>query len=195
MPMQVETFDALAACFAYPHAALAANARRAQSALVDDLEGAACAPPLCEALDELAQLFDSGGQSAAEERYTQLFDLKPVATLNLSHHLLGDTYQRGALLAGFVGELRQVNIDAHPELPDHLAVLLRLLGRLEDHADRALLVHAVMIPALRKISSKLTESSGPYPPLLKALPDLLAHNVPSTGVEIPQLRKPLEVLP
>ena len=161
------TYDALSACLDYPPPHLARVARSCATELVDQ-DGATYAQA-AQALEDLALWAESVGPQAAEERYTQLFDLKPVATLNVSHHILGDTYQRGALLSGLAGELNQRGIPHQHDLPDFLPTLLRLLPRLEDIESQRILVHTVVRPGLKKVSDKLAKSPGPYPGLLAAV--------------------------
>ncbi len=117
-----------------------------------------------------------------------------MCTLNLGHHLFGDTYQRGALLAGLASSLTEVGITSANDLPDHLPTLLRLLGRLSDDEDLCLLVHSVMLPALSKVSKALAETTAPWPRMLAGLSEVLLHEVPKGDREVPVPRKPLEVL-
>ncbi|MDP6124956.1 MAG: hypothetical protein QGH20_04280, partial [Candidatus Latescibacteria bacterium] len=126
--------------------------------------------------------------------YTLLFDLKPVCTLNLGHHIYGDTYQRGALLAGLASDLNAAGIDHGHDLPDFLPTLLRLLGWLDDEEDRRLLVYAVMEPALKSINAALKDSSGPWPEILRLLPALITSLVPRGLEEIAVPKRRLEVL-
>jgi nitrate reductase delta subunit len=179
--------DVLCACVEYPTAQTGAAALELAQAAGDSSVGRAAA--------ELAAWLRQVPVAAAEERYTQLFDLKPVVTLNLTHHLFGDTYDRGALLAGLAGELGARGIPHAHDLPDHLPTILRLLAALEEEEDRILLAHAVVVPALRKVADKLAQSEGPWPALLRALPDFIATRIPRGETEVPELpERPLEVL-
>jgi len=149
---------------------------------------------VADTLNELADWLESAGIGEAEERYTQLFDMKPVCTLNLGHHIFGDTYARGALLAGLAGELNRHEIAHRFDLPDFLPTMLRLLAAMQDEEDRQLLVHSVMLPALKKVATALEESPGPWPQLLRHLPRVLKRLVPKGSAELPKLQRPLEVL-
>lgn len=191
MRLDVATFDALGVCFEYPSSNVIQEARKV-AARLNELDAPHRA--LAETLQMLVNYVASAREGEPEERYTILFDLKPVCTLNLGHHLFGDTYQRGALLAGLAASLSEVGINSATDLPDHLPTLLRLLGRLEDAEDRRLLVHTIMLPALSKVASALAETTAPWPKMLDALTEVLSEEVPKGDHEVPVIRKPLEVL-
>ncbi len=183
-------FEGLAECVDYPRPTLAVRAATTAECLRDEqVEESAT---LAAALEEVACWAAGAAEGEAEERYTVLFDLKPVATLNVSHHLLGDTYQRGAVLAGLAGELNRAGLEHTHDLPDHISTLLRLLPRLDDPDDRRLLVHTVMLPGLEKVLEKLERSPGCYPVLLRAICDFLRAEFPAGDAEILVLRKPVE---
>ncbi len=183
-------FDDLAACLEYPDSHTSARAIEAADAVDARWSG----DPASAVLRDLAAWLKSERRGAPEERYTEVFDLKPICTPNLGYHLFGDTYQRGAFLAELASELNDVGVEHHKDLPDFLPTLLRLLGRLVDPEDRRLLVHAVLVPGLEAVVHALKESPGPWPDLLRALPGLLMNEVPKGDEEIPVPRKPLEVL-
>ncbi|HHH11137.1 MAG TPA: hypothetical protein ENK23_03585 [Sorangium sp.] len=183
------TCEALATALAYPTEHTAAAA----------LAGVGQLPPghprVVAALHAIAEQL-AGGVHAAEERYTLLFDLKPVCTLNIAWHIFGDTYARGALLAQLVPELDRYGVDHRHDLPDYLPTLLRLLGRIEDDEDRQLLTHAVILPGLSKIARTLKHSKDPWALLLTALVELLEEEIPKRGrTDIPVPRRALRVLP
>ena len=145
----------------------------------EDAGASGCSGGLGEALHDLAVWLASAAPGVPEERYTQLFDLKPVCTLNLGYHLFGDTYARGAFLARLNHALSSTDIEHSHDLPDFLPTLLRYLGTLEDPEDRILLVHSVLVPALERIGQALTDSPGPWPAILRALPGWLAERIPA----------------
>jgi nitrate reductase delta subunit len=187
--LSVDTADALATALEYPRHETGAQARAGLASL-DERHRATR-----EALAALADELEVNGVNGAEERYTRLFDLKPVCTLNMSWHIFGDTYDRGALLAELVPELDAHGVAHQHDLPDYLPTLLRLLGRLSDEEDQQLLTHAVLLPALSKITRKLDPSTDVWSRLLVTLPDLLASEVPmGSSTDIPVPRRQLEVL-
>ncbi|MBI4954768.1 MAG: nitrate reductase molybdenum cofactor assembly chaperone [Myxococcales bacterium] len=179
---------ALGRCLDYPDETTAATARAVAAAWP------AADAPLVTALDRLARGLASGSIEVAEERYTWLFDLKPVCTLNVTHHLFGENYDRGAVMAELNGELARHGLAAGGELPDYLPTLLTLLGRLADEVDRGLLVHSLLVPALSAMVAPLESSNAPWADILRALGPVLARNVPATSETVVVPRKRLEVL-
>jgi len=179
--LDAQTLEDLASCLEYPREKTSAAARRLTGVLPITIE--------------LADWLEVEGVRSAEERYTVLFDLKPVCTLNLGYHLLGDTYQRGALLACLAAQLNVAGVDYLHDLPDYLPTLIRLLATLDDPEDRVLLVHSILVPGLNKINTALKESPGAWPALLRSLPELFETEEPKLDAEIPKFHRPLEVLP
>jgi nitrate reductase delta subunit len=188
-----EAWDALAAAVEYPRLSTAEQARRASSMFGTGGDDSKVVPAALGALAEWLEARDIG---EAEERYTTLFDLQPVATLNLGYHIFGDTYERGALLAGLVREHNRHGVNFDHDLPDAMPALLRLLGRMEDDEDRRLLVHAVVLPALAKVNQAIEKSTDPWSALVRSISPLLDVEVPKGDREIlPPRKRSLEVLP
>lgn len=157
--------DLVAKALEYPDASTADAARRAASLVCEE------APDLADALDALAAYLETASPGEAEERYTPLFDLSPVCTLHVGYHLFGETYQRGAFLAGLSGELRTRGIETRDgELADHLANVLRLLARVTEADERETLVDRALLPALQRMSVALGESSSPWTAVIRTLP-------------------------
>ena len=179
--------DDLAVCMEYPTPDTAKRAISASKRVGDALE-------ISQALVDLAEMLDSAEVGEPEARYTMLFDLKAVCTLNLGHHLYGDTYQRGALLSELAGELNRAGVEHEHDLPDFLPTLLRLLGRLDDDEDRRLLFYALIEPSLKAVNIALAESPGPWPQILSLLPALLTRHIPKGSEEIAVPKRQLEVL-
>jgi nitrate reductase delta subunit len=65
----------------------------------------------------------------AQERYTALFDMAPATTLNLTHHLYGDTEKRATALAQLQHHYEQAGWERiAAELPDYLPLMLEFLS-------------------------------------------------------------------
>lgn len=139
---------------------------------------------LRQACARLGEALERIGRLRAEERYTLLFDLTPTCTLDVGYHLFGENYARGELLAGLNGELRAHGVDSGGELPDHLPVLLRLLGRQEDPREQRILTSVVLLPGLLKINTELQDNEDPWSELLRALPAVLEELVPADAEEL-----------
>ena len=161
-----ELLDLVARCLEYPDAETAAAARRgAQRATADH-------PGLAHALWHLAVGLETAAHGEAEERYSALFDLNPVCTLHVGYHVFGDSYPRGAFIAGLAGELAKVDLRWRHELPDYLPTVLRLLSRAPAE-DAGVLSDRVVLPALRKMAKAMEASTSPWSKLFGALAELL----------------------
>lgn len=171
-PEQVAALELLARVLEYPDDETASWARRAAGQLAGDHIA------LAHALWDLAVWIENSPRGPIEERYTALFDLNPVCTLNLGYHVFGDTYPRGAFLAGLAGELRRRGLDPGQELPDYLPTVLRLLARLDCVEEAQPLLSIGVLPGLAKIGAALRDSSDPWSDLLRSLPAWLEELLP-----------------
>jgi nitrate reductase delta subunit len=167
LPPSSEFLELVATALEYPD-------NRSASRVVSGVEPlSASSPGMSQAFERLAAWLDSAAPGEAEERYTSLFDLSPVCTLHAGYHVFGETYQRGALLAGLVQELRKAGVSERGELPDFLPTLLRLLPR-QSRENRATLVDYVLLPALARMRTALEGSTSPWADILRELPKTLA---------------------
>lgn len=166
-PTEVELLELVACSLEYPSDRSIPLAREAAE------RAAPCSPELARAFVRLAEWLQAVPAGEAEERYTVLFDLSPVCTLHAGYHVLGETYQRGALLAGLSMELRKAEVEERGELSDFIPTLLRLLPR-QSGEDRATLVDYILLPALVRMREALQESTSPWADILRALPKTLA---------------------
>lgn len=160
--------EGLAALLRYP-----ASQHRAQAASLGAL-AASEVPEIAALIDDYLRETAALDTAGLEELYTVSFDLSPVVTLEVGWHLFGEQYERGAFLARLRGELLAAGIDERGELPDHLTVVLPLLGRLSD-ASRRELIREKVAPALLKIRCALDDTPNPYRHLLAAVDRLLAR--------------------
>ncbi|MEQ8762860.1 MAG: molecular chaperone TorD family protein [Planctomycetota bacterium] len=174
MDDRTQRFDALMRCLLYPVSQSAAHAREAADLWTE------AAPELSERLTALAAWLGCTSLGEAEERYTRVFDLNPTCSLHVGYHLFEDTYARGALLAGLVGERNRVGLIAVTnDLPDFLPEVLRLLARLSDDDARELAA-SIVLPALIKIRTALSEEDTPWVRLLEPLAEVISDEL---GVE------------
>lgn len=173
IPLIRELLDPIAASFEYPDDASPGAARDAAAALAE------VDPAASVAFGALARWLDETPRTEAEERYTTLFDLQPQCTLHVGYHVYGEAYQRGALLAGLVGELRRAGIDPGTELPDFFPTVLRLLGRVPDDEDRELFFDRVVRVALSRMRKELGAVSTPWASALAAVADMFEAAVPA----------------
>jgi nitrate reductase delta subunit len=134
-------------------------------------------PDMADALGLLAGWLEGARTGEAEEWYTVLFDLNPVCSLQLGHHLFGENFKRNLLLAGLHEELRLAGLERPSGLPDHLTTVLSLLSRLEDDASCRTLHDLAVRPALGKMNEVLSESLNPWRKVIEVLPAVIADEL------------------
>lgn len=172
IPIIREILDPIASSFEYPSENNQRAAREAAAALVDR------DPAASVAFGTLARWLQDTPRTEAEERYTALFDLQPSCTLHVGYHVYGEAYQRGALLAGLVGEMRRAGVDLGTELPDFLPTVLRMLSRVPDDEDRQLFIDRIVRVALAQIRRELCAIKTPWAAALTVLADLFEAPAP-----------------
>jgi nitrate reductase molybdenum cofactor assembly chaperone NarJ/NarW len=118
--------------------------------------------------------------AAREEDYTAAFDLAPIASPYLGDHLFGATAARHLFLAKVKQLFRTAGVDPGPELPDHLAAVLRLAALAPSSPDLDDLVTEGALPAARKMLALLVESRSPYAEPLEAVVATLERAVAPT---------------
>jgi nitrate reductase delta subunit len=106
-----------------------------------------------------------------EELHTRTLDLNPPAAPYVGFQTWGESYQRGEFMAAMSRELTVAGVDTDGELPDHLAPVLRYLGRSAAPLPELL---RVLDPAILRILATLrsADPSNPYIHLLEAVQDL-----------------------
>ncbi len=157
------TLDAIAGSFCFPHPESAAEARLAATGLYEEF------PDVAARFNSLADWLEQTDPHAVEEAYTTLFDLKPQCTLDIGHHVYGEAYQRGALLAGLVHELNLRGIDMANELPDYLPTVLRLVGRLPDTEEREIFIEQILGIGIARMKKVLEGTKTAWAQALCAL--------------------------
>lgn len=104
-----------------------------------------------------------------EEVYTGTFDINPACHIFAGHILFGESFQRGAFLAGLTEEYQQRGFDSEKELADHIPLVLRFLATLEpqDAFAKELLTDC-LIPVFQKMNANFEDdSTNPYVPVLR----------------------------
>jgi nitrate reductase molybdenum cofactor assembly chaperone NarJ/NarW len=104
-----------------------------------------------------------------EEIYTGTFDLRAESSLYLGHHLFGEDWKRSALMARLKSWYKEKNFVCGAEMPDHLSVVLRFLGRYADNPDALEFITECLLPAVTRIIAGLQDQGGPYTAGLNAL--------------------------
>ena len=160
------TLDAIAESFSFPHPRSAEHARIAAAGLTDGY------PEVAAVYGRLADWIEGTDPHRVEEAYTNLFDLKPQCTLDIGHHVYGEAYQRGALLAGLVQELNLMGISMRDELPDYLPTVLRLVGRLPETEERQIFIDRILAVAIGRMKKVLDEVNNAWAEALCALAEV-----------------------
>jgi len=156
-------YDLLARLVEYPDDDLEALAAAARDAL-------AGTPEAADALARFCAWAGALDPREREEQYIRTFEVQARCCLEAGWHLFGESYKRGALLVKLRVAGRDHRVPASTELPDHLSVLLRLLGRLGPDDDPRGLVEEVILPAVGKMVAALGgEQPSPYHGVLDAI--------------------------
>ncbi len=137
---------------------------------------------MADALLKLGDWLKQATLGEGEEWYSRLFDLSPVCTLNIGYHLFGEQYERGAFLAGLVGEHRRAGAQVPDDLPDYLPAVLRLLTRIESTEDATLLVSHALLPALDRMVEEMGSSDAPWSRVIRELPAVLETTFDTEGI-------------
>jgi len=149
MPLEPYPDSRVFACFAemldYPNPGLASAVRKAAEIL------AAYGSEASALLESFRDFLETTPAGRIEEIYTATFDFAGAFHPYIGHHLLGDSYQRSALLVGLKERYRTCGFEAASELPDHLMVVLRFLAACGDAKLGQELISEAVLPALNKM--------------------------------------------
>ena len=119
-----------------------------------------------------------------EESYTRTFDFAPLSAAYVSAHLFGDqSFRRSQLMAGLVAAYRRVEFDPGPELPDHLAVILRFAPHFSEPEWSDMAQYCLRIPAA-KIREALERGGSPYRHVLGAVLQALDSDFPQESPHV-----------
>jgi nitrate reductase delta subunit len=134
---------------------------------------AAVFPEAADLLAGFAEAIDKLALEEVEELFTRTFDLNPACALEIGWHLFGENYSRGEFLVQMRQKLRRHGLPESTELPDHLAHVLPVLGRLLA-TESGSFAERYVLPALDKMLAGLAGKDNPYEKLLAAVRRLAA---------------------
>jgi len=120
-----------------------------------------------------------------QEYYIRTFDINPVTSLDVSHHVFGDTYKRGQFLAQLREELEKLGLGGRPELPDYLPLVVHYLAKSTDEQARRELVELIFLPALAQMERALSEGMNEYAAPVRLLQEMLMRDFDIS--ELPQV--------
>lgn len=157
----------LAPLLEYPAARSIADAVACRAALAAHPEAAA-------AVGRFIEWLANEPLEAQEEVYTRTFLVMPSCVPYVSVHLFGDeSFRRGRLMASLRQAYERKGFDPGPELPDHVAVLLRFAPRLEPEDVGELVRHCLTGP-VEKMAAQLARTRNPYLHAVEAVRLVLA---------------------
>ncbi len=155
------SYTLLAMAFRYPAPGRLAELREGLKSLPEEAAGVKGA--LQAFLDKVGRL--SLGEW--EELHTRTLDLNPLAAPYVGFQTWGEAYLRGVFLSRMAQALAENGIDPEGELPDHLAPVLRYLGRVTEPLPELV---DVLEPAVQRMQAVLgrADPGNPYLDLLEA---------------------------
>ena len=113
-----------------------------------------------------------------QEAYGRAFDISPQCVPYLSVFLFGEeSFKRAELMTGLKEAYERANLDCAPELPDHIAVVLRYSEAFEPEEWSELITFCLPGP-LKAMVAGLTDSASPYRHVLLAVRDVLKAQYP-----------------
>jgi len=182
--------DLLARLLSYP-AADYPHAARACGRLLQERD-----PEHFASFERFVAYVQSTPLEEMEELFTRTFDLNPVCCLEVGWQLYGEDYNRGRFLVSMRQQLRAHSVPESIELPDHLANLLPLLGRMEPEESGPLCA-ASILPALQKMQTGLEGHNNIFEEVLFAVRRLiepLAAPYPQPTAPLTQIQRKEEVI-
>jgi len=115
-----------------------------------------------------AEWLDKGTLLERQATYVNLFDITPEHSLHITHHLYGESKERGPALANLVEYYRSYGFDlAERELPDYLPVILEFISGLDDIGAKVFLADASK--ALVTLRENLANIKSPYADMIQLL--------------------------
>lgn len=174
---QPQIFRLLSVLLEYPSPDLAESARECAGLLA--LES----PEAATYIERFLAVAEETPPGRLEEIYTGTFDINPTCTIYAGYQLFGESYKRGEFLVRLKEKYRQRGFITGNELPDHLALLLRFLGRLDPEETLAReLIADCLVPALEKMTGSFPEPCGgtvnPYACVLRAVASVIELGLP-----------------
>ncbi|MFK5970789.1 MAG: nitrate reductase molybdenum cofactor assembly chaperone [Candidatus Marithrix sp.] len=111
-----------------------------------------------------------------EEVYTGTFDVNPACHIFAGHLLFGESFKRGAFMAGLEQEYKEHGFDTKIELSDHIPVLFRFVSSTDSDFANDLLKDC-LIPVFAKMNGNFEDDSlNPYMPVLRTV-SLVLNNI------------------
>ncbi len=112
--------------------------------------------------------FESSPLIRLQEQYTEVFDLKPAHSLNLTYHCFGDSEKRGPALSHIEEIYHRAGLDrTDGELPDYLPLVLEFIVEKPDIGQAEIVFRYK--DAIVTLAERFANISGPYGVLFERL--------------------------
>jgi len=125
-----------------------------------------------------------------EEVFTSTFDLQALSYPYVGYQLCGESQARTMFLMKLQELYRTQKFSCGTELPDHLSVMLRFIGSVDDPQGNTEIIVDALLPALEKIIQGIEKQDHPYRNLLNALQIYLTNRVET---ELPETERQEEL--
>ena len=133
-------------------------------------------------LPEFAYYVENSPLGTVQEEYVRVFDLSPICYPYLSHHIFGESYKRGEYMVELKAQYRKHGFSPpEGELPDHIAVVLDFLSRLDRRERRGLLAGHVA-QGVSRMAEVMAREGSPYAHVLEACNNLCTTEVKEVKV-------------
>jgi len=162
-PNDREIYSLFADILEYPTPALAERVQECIERL------APAHPEAAEELNAFSEFIEQTPLEKLEELYTHTFDLQVICFPYVGYQLFGESYKRGAFLAGLKGQFKAYGFSSGNELPDHISMVLRFLALPPEEEIGGPLLREALIPALTKMLNSFKSEGHPYRRVLRAL--------------------------
>ncbi len=125
-----------------------------------------------------------------EELFTATFDLQALSDPYVGFQLCGESQARTMFLMKLKELYAKQDFSCGTELPDHLSVMLRFIGSIDDPQGNTEIIVDALLPALEKILAGIEAQDHPYRQLLSALQIYLTNRVET---ELPETQRQKEL--
>ncbi len=121
-----------------------------------------------EAIRKVVRWMKETGLIELQQHYVQTFDLTQEHSLHLTHHIYGESRERGPALVDLAEHYRAHGFEVVAgELPDFLPLVLEYVNTLDPVAAR-LFLHDV-VDVLKLLADNLEKAGSPYAPLARVI--------------------------
>ncbi|HKK14053.1 MAG TPA: nitrate reductase molybdenum cofactor assembly chaperone [Gammaproteobacteria bacterium] len=161
----MELYKALSRLLDYPEKALQEHLDEVRTLIEDS---GTLSPDERRGLQALADWISMHRLIEVQALYVQTFDVTPEHSLHLTHHVFGESRERGPALVDLSEHYKAGGLDARTgELPDYLPLVLEYLSTLDDFQAR-LFLHG-MVEVLEALAGRLEALHNPYAPVFRVL--------------------------